>query len=51
MTGLKSDNAKAETPILLRDLLCMYCIKDKQSEPHYQHQNPIEHVICKMLNA
>ena len=42
MEGLKSDNAKLETSFKMKDLFHMYLIKDKQSEPHYQHQNPIE---------
>ena len=42
MRGLKSDNAKAETSIVIQDILRMYCIQDKQSEPYYQHQNPVE---------
>ena len=45
MEGLKSDNAKAETSFKMKDLFRMYLIKDKQSEPHYQHQNPIERRI------
>ena len=45
MEGLKSDNAKSETSFKMKDLFCMYIIKDKQSEPHYQHQNPIERRI------
>ena len=42
MAGLKSDNAKSETSFAMKDIFHMYLIKDKQSEPHYQHQNPIE---------
>ena len=42
MEGLKSDNAKSETSFKMKDLFRMYIIKDKQSEPHNQHQNPIE---------
>ena len=42
MEGLKSHNAKLETSFKMKDLFHMYLIKDKQSEPHYQHQNPIE---------
>ena len=45
MEGLKSDNAKSETTFKMKDLFRMYLIKDKQSEPHYQHQNPIERRI------
>ena len=45
MEGLKSDNAKSETSFKMKDLFRMYIIKDKQSEPHYQHQNPIERRI------
>ena len=42
MEGLKSDIAKSETSIVMKDIFRMYLIKDCQSEPHYQHQNPIE---------
>ena len=42
MAGLKSDNAKSETSFTMKYIFCMYLIKDKQLEPHYQHQNPIE---------
>ena len=45
MEGLKSDNAKSKTSFTMKDLFRMYLIKDHQSEPHYQHQNPIEHRI------
>ena len=45
MEGLKSDNAKSETSLAMKDIFCMYTIKDQQSEPHYQHQNPIEQRI------
>ena len=38
-----SDNAKSETSFAMKDIFCMNLIKDHQSEPHYQHQNPIEH--------
>ena len=42
MEGLKSDNAKSETSFAMKDIFHMYMIKDCQSKPHYQHQNPIE---------
>ena len=45
MEGLKSDNAKSETSFAMKDIFRMYMIKDRQSEPHYQHQNPIERCI------
>ena len=45
MEGLKSDNAKSETSFAMKDIFRMYTIKDCQSEPHYQHQNPIEQHI------
>ena len=45
MEGLTSNNAKSETSFKMKDLFRMYIIKDKQSEPHYQHQNPIERRI------
>ena len=45
MAGLKSDNAKSETSSAMKDIFRMYQIQDCQSEPHYQHQNPIERWI------
>ena len=45
MEGLKSDNTKSETSFAMKDIFRMYTIKDQQSEPHYQHQNPIERRI------
>ena len=36
---------KEETSTLVQDILKMYMIRDSQSEPHYQHQNPAEHRI------
>ena len=45
MAGLKSDNDKSETSFAMKDIFRMYLIKDKQSEPHYQHQNPIDRRI------
>ena len=45
MEGFKSDNAKCETSFAMKDIFRMYTIKDRQSEPHYQHQNPIERCI------
>ena len=45
MEDLKSDNAKSETSSSMKDIFRMYQIKDRQSEPHYQHQNPIERRI------
>ena len=45
MQGLKSDNAKSETSHAMHDILRLYCIKDKQSKPHYENQNPIERHI------
>ena len=45
MEGLKSDHVKSETSFKMKDLFRMYLIKDKQSEQHYQHQNPIERRI------
>ena len=45
MEGLKSDNAKSETSFAMKDIFRMYTIKDQQSEPHYQHQNPIKQHI------
>ena len=40
-----SDNAKSKTSFTMKDIFHMYLIKDHQFEPHYQHQNPIEHWI------
>ena len=45
MDGLMSDKAKSETSFAVRDILRLYTIKDHQSEPHYQHQNPVERCI------
>ena len=45
MAGFKSGNAKSKTSFAMKDIFRMFLIKDKQSEPHYQHQNPIEHCI------
>ena len=45
MQGLMSDGAKAEIGTTIKNLLRLYCIKDRQSEPHYQHQNHIERRI------
>ena len=42
MDGLKSDNEKSKKCFTMKDIFCMYTIKDCQSEPHYLHQNPIE---------
>ena len=45
MYGLHSDNAKSEVSKAVRDIEQLYCIKDCQSEPHYQQQNPAERSI------
>ena len=45
MKGLMSDNAKAKVSEAVKDIERLYCIKDRQSEPHYEHQNPIERRI------
>ena len=45
MEGLKLYNVKSETSFKMKDLFCMYLIKDQQSEPHYQHQNRNERRI------
>ena len=45
MEGLKSDNAKSKTSFTIKDIFHMDPIKDKQLDPHKQHQNPIEHHI------
>ncbi|MEL6802173.1 MAG: hypothetical protein AAFO91_00130, partial [Bacteroidota bacterium] len=44
-TGLFSDNAKSETSNAVRDILRMYNMRDLQSEPHQQNQNPAERRI------
>ena len=49
MEGLKSDHAKSETSHAMKDIFRMYLIIDQQSEPHYQHPNPIE-PISKISN-
>ena len=41
MYGLMSDNAKAEISRAIKSIERLYTIKDRQSEPHYQHQNPV----------
>ena len=43
--GIMSDNAKSELSARILDLLRLYAVRDRQSEPHYQHQNPIERRI------
>mmetsp|Transcript_20329 Transcript_20329/g.42624 ORF Transcript_20329/g.42624 Transcript_20329/m.42624 type:complete len:1867 (-) Transcript_20329:137-5737(-) len=45
MQGIRSDNAKSETSRAMKDIFRMYLIGDRQSEPHYQHQNPAERRI------
>ena len=45
MKGLMSDNAKSEVSSAMKNIQRLYMIKDCQSEPHYQHQNPIERRI------
>eukprot|EP00957_Ditylum_brightwellii_P113204 8632783-Ditylum_brightwellii.AAC.1 len=45
MTGLFSDNAKAQTSMAVKDILCQYNIDYMQSEPHQQNQNPAERCI------
>jgi len=44
-TGIESDNAKSELSARIKDLLRLYAIKDRQSEPHYEHQNHVERRI------
>ena len=43
--GMMSDNAKSEISFAAKNLHRLYCIRDRQSEPHYQHQNPVERRI------
>ena len=45
MKGLMSDNAKSKVRGAVKNIQHLYMIKDRQSEPHYQPQNPIEHRI------
>ena len=40
MEGLNSDNAKSETSFAMKDIFCIYTIKDQQSEPHYHIKIP-----------
>jgi hypothetical protein len=42
MDVLVSDRAKLEISKKIQDVLRYLCIKDRQSEPHQQHQNPAE---------
>ena len=42
MNMLISDRAKVKISKQCHDILRAYCIKDFQSEPHYQHQNYAE---------
>jgi hypothetical protein len=40
MQGLVSDNALEQTSVAvddIDDILRLYCIKDRQSEPYFQH--------------
>jgi hypothetical protein len=43
--SLFSDSAKAQCSKHVLDILCLYGIKDFQSEPHHQHQNFAESKI------
>jgi hypothetical protein len=45
MQGLVSKNALEQTSVAVDDILRLYCIKDRQSEPYFQHQNPAERKI------
>jgi len=42
MDTLISDRAQAEISNRIKDILRIYVIKDRQSEPHFQHQNYAE---------
>ena len=46
--GFFTDNAAQQVSEIVKDLYRMYSIKDKQCEPHYQHQNPVERVIQEL---
>ena len=48
MNTLISDRAKVEISKQCHDILRAYCIKDWQSEPHYQHQNHAERRYSKI---
>jgi len=50
-SGLLSDNAKAETSKVVKDILRLYCIKDMQSEAHHQHQNYAERRIQEVKST
>ena len=50
-TGLFSDNAKAETSNAVRDILRQYNMRDLQSEPHQQNQNPAERRIQEVKSV
>jgi len=45
MNKLISDRAKSETSKKVKDILRSLFIQDWQSEPHHQHQNPVERKI------
>jgi hypothetical protein len=45
MQGLFSDNSKVQLSKAVKDILRMYNIKDMQSEPHKQWQNPAKRCI------
>jgi hypothetical protein len=45
MQGLVSDNSLEQTSVVVDDILRLYCIKDRQSEPYFHHQNPAERKI------
>ena len=49
--GIFSDNAKQQIQESVRDIYRMYCIKDAQNEPHYQHQNPCERTIQNLMRS
>ena len=46
--GFFTDNAPQQVSEIVKDLYRMYTIKDKQCEPHYQNQNPVERVIQEL---
>eukprot|EP00957_Ditylum_brightwellii_P065922 4999016-Ditylum_brightwellii.AAC.1 len=46
MKGLFSDNAKAQTSMAIKDILCQYNNDNMQSEPHNQNQNTAERYIA-----
>jgi hypothetical protein len=49
--GLMSDSAQEETSKVVTNILCLYNIKDMQSEPNHQHQNYAERQIQEVKST